>query len=535
VTLKNLKKELDFFEYYRIFVSWYSFIEKSLIKFKTQIFKKALRKDKQRFEWALKIYLEQSDLNLMKSEYQKNSRKIKPFKICINAWKELKKQLCNAILRVFSNFSRFFILYVDERKKRNFEIVLHQIEKNDVKRFILFPFKSLIEVESRYWATKLETTTFVWVLTKLSQYFDDDFFIVITDHFALKSTLQIRIIERRSQRLNEWVMFLFTFLSKMTIIHRFDKNHLNADELSRLTFVEDDKEEQRNTQKYDENDLILTLLISTEIAHSNFLNVVRDEILKNDVFERIFQKIINQMKNSKKFTEIANFKYQSYRLNSESKLLYLTKRTSSNRLCISTKLSKDILFHAHHANAHDEIHQIYDFLQRSIFMTNMKKKVTEYVTTCSFCQISKNFNQKSYEELQFISIFQKFFFEMSLNFVVKLLMIIKKNNAFLTVIDRFSKYVKLISETKSFSAAIWIERYWEFVYRSWKVFHRIVFDKDSKFTSEFWRKLFNKCDLKMNFITTYHFSANRSSKEIYSNRENRTSLFIDETIREVLK
>ncbi len=249
-------------------------------------------------------------------------------------------------------------------------------------------------------------------------------------------------------------MFLFTFLSKMTIIHRLDKNYFNADELSRLTFVENDKEEQKNTQKNDENDFILTLLISTEIAHLNFLDVVRDEILKNDVFKRIFQKIINQMKNSKNFIEIVNFKYQSYRLNSESKLLYFTKRTNSDRLCISTKLSKDILFHAHDANAHDEIYRIYDFLRKSVFMTDMRKKITEYVTTCSFCQISKNFNQKSYEKLQFISIFQKSLFEMSLNFVVKLLMIIKKNNAFLTMIDRFSKYVKLILKTKNFSTTI---------------------------------------------------------------------------------
>jgi hypothetical protein len=102
---------------------------------------------------------------------------------------------------------------------------------------------------------------------------------------------------------------------------------------------------------------------------------------------------------------------------------------------------------------------------------------------------------------------------MSLNFVVKLLMIIKKNNAFLTIIDRFSKYVKLISKTKSFSAAIWIKQYWEFVYKFWEILYRIVFDKDSKFTSKFWRKLFNKCDVKLNFITTYHSSANDQAKK----------------------
>jgi hypothetical protein len=167
VTLRNLKKELKFFEYYRNFVSWYSFIEKLLIKLKIQTFKEVFKKKRQRLEWTLKIYLKQSNLNLMRSEYQKNSKKIKSFKTCINAWKKLKKQLCNAIIRIFSNFSRFFILYVDENKERNFEIILHQIEKNDVKRFILFFFKSLTEIEFKYWATKIKTITFVWAFIKL--------------------------------------------------------------------------------------------------------------------------------------------------------------------------------------------------------------------------------------------------------------------------------------------------------------------------------------------------------------------------------
>jgi hypothetical protein len=70
----------------------------------------------------------------------------------------------------------------------------------------------------------------------------------------------------------------------------------------------------------------------------------------------------------------------------------------------------------------------------------------------------------------------------------------------------------LISKIKSFSAAIWIKRYWKSVYKFWEVFHRIMFDRDSKFTSEFWRKLFNKCDVKLNFITTYHSFANDQAK-----------------------
>jgi hypothetical protein len=220
------------------------------------------------------------------------------------------------------------------------------------------------------------------------------------------------------------------------------------------------------------------------------------------------------MKNSENFNEIVNFKYQSYCFYSESKFFYFTKRTNSDRLCISSKLSKNILFHAHDANAHNEIHRFYDFLRKSIFMINMKKKITKYVTTCSFYQIWKNLNQKSYEELQFISIFQKFLFEMSLNFVVKLFMIFEKNNAFLTITNLFFKYVELISKIESFSTAIWVERYWKSVYKFWKVLHRIVFDKDSKFTLKFWKELFNKCDVKLNFITRYHCSVNDQRRDL---------------------
>ncbi len=46
----ELEIDLKFFEYYREFVLWYSFIKKSLVKLKTQIFKNALKKKKQRLQ-----------------------------------------------------------------------------------------------------------------------------------------------------------------------------------------------------------------------------------------------------------------------------------------------------------------------------------------------------------------------------------------------------------------------------------------------------------------------------------------------------
>ncbi len=91
--------------------------------------------------------------------------------------------------------------------------------------------------------------------------------------------------------------------------------------------------------------------------------------------------------------------------------------------------------------------------------------------------------------------------------VVCLPLTTKGNNALLTVTDRFFKYVKLVPGTENSSAKTWAERYWETMYRFWGVPHHIVSDRDPKFTSEFWRELFAKCGVKLNFITTYHPSA----------------------------
>lgn len=87
---------------------------------------------------------------------------------CYQIWKTLKKALCDAFILTYFNFNKFFILYINENKKKEYEATIHQINKNDVKKSMLFISRDLIDVETKYWAIKLETKTFIWVLTKLS-------------------------------------------------------------------------------------------------------------------------------------------------------------------------------------------------------------------------------------------------------------------------------------------------------------------------------------------------------------------------------
>jgi hypothetical protein len=160
-------------------------------------------------------------------------------------------------------------------------------------------------------ATELETAALVWALTKLPQYFDDEPFTVIMDHSALKSAPQTRNTERRSARLNEWAMFLATYLPRMKIIHESGKAHLNADDLSRLACVENDDDKKQ----YQESESIISLSTKTDDTQTNFLNTVKEELSKDDIFGKIMNKIKKQIVQADFNNEEFNMTYHSYKLN----------------------------------------------------------------------------------------------------------------------------------------------------------------------------------------------------------------------------
>jgi spore germination protein YaaH len=107
----------------------------------------------------LKTYLEQPEVVLLKPDFQRRSRKIRPSKLYVDAWEELKKQLCNAKIRAFPGFSRPFILYVDGSKEhvsffasyRSFARYPDMMNKSRCRSLEMF--KSLAKEQTAYVAT----------------------------------------------------------------------------------------------------------------------------------------------------------------------------------------------------------------------------------------------------------------------------------------------------------------------------------------------------------------------------------------------
>ena len=142
--------------------------------------------------------------------------------------------------------------------------------------------------------------------------------------------------------------------------------------------------------------------------------------------------------------------YQSYKMNSVTNLLYFRSKSDSDRLCISESSWKRILQYAHNEHAYERVHRIYELFRKSIFISRMRFFVKEYVITCFACQLFKSFRQLSYDQLNSIEFFEESLSELNLNFVITLSLILKNHNAVMSIIDCFSKYIKMILEEKIF-------------------------------------------------------------------------------------
>ena len=436
--LKEFEMRLKFFDYYRFFVNHYAVIARSLVKLKIKSFASDFVKNRSRRDHVNRVRLrkDEESVDIEAKRDIKINFKFDVIEKCRQTWEKLKTTLCIALILVYFDFFKSFILYVDDSKKKEFETAIHQVNKEDVERSILFLSRDLSDAKTRYWAIELKIDALIWALIKLSQYFDDEIFTVITDHTTLKSTLQNKSFDRRSTRLNEWIMYLSIYLSRMKIVHRVKKSHNNVDELSRLLII--------YVHAY-------TYLVATIKISEKFLDKLKKSLKSNSIFKRIYEKLQQQIQNIINDVNDSITMYQFYKFDIDSDLLYLINRLNFDRVCISIVLKRDVIKFAHDNHAHEDIHRILNRIKASTYFSKMRKKMLVYVESCLVCQLFKFSRKLSYEQLNLIEITIQILTKLNMNFIIELFMISTKHNFLLIVIDRFSKYVRLIVDRENWS------------------------------------------------------------------------------------
>jgi transposase InsO family protein len=102
----------------------------------------------------------------------------------------------------------------------------------------------------------------------------------------------------------------------------------------------------------------------------------------------------------------------------------------------------------------------------------------------------------------------------TMDFITKLPMTIKQHDSIMVVVDKLTKAAHFIFVKKTPNTTNIVDIYLKEVARLHGIPKAIVSDRDSKFTSNFWKGLFKGLGTNLNFSTTYHPESDGQTKRV---------------------
>nr|ABA97807.1 retrotransposon protein, putative, Ty3-gypsy subclass [Oryza sativa Japonica Group] len=178
------------------------------------------------------------------------------------------------------------------------------------------------------------------------------------------------------------------------------------------------------------------------------------------------------------------------------------------RICVpDNKDLKDAIL----KEAHDTLYSIhpgstkmYQDLKERFWWASMKREIAEYVAVCDVCQRVKAEHQKPAGLLQPLKIPEWKWEEIGMDFITGLPRTSTGHDSIWVIVDRFIKVAHFIPVKTTYSGSQLAELYMARIVCLHGVPKKIVSDRGSQFTSNFWKKLQEEMGSKLNFSTAYH-------------------------------
>jgi transposase InsO family protein len=169
-------------------------------------------------------------------------------------------------------------------------------------------------------------------------------------------------------------------------------------------------------------------------------------------------------------------------------------------------LRKLILSEAHDTaySIHPGSTKMYYDLKERFWWYGMKRSVAEYVAICDTCQRVKAEHQRPAGLLQPLKIPEWKWEEITMDFIVGLPRTQKGYNSIWVVVDRLMKVAHFIPVNTTYSGSRLAELYISKVVYLHGVPKKIISNRGSQFTSQFWEQLHDSLDMKLRFSTAYH-------------------------------
>src|SRR6185369_5885441 len=199
--------------------------------------------------------------------------------------------------------------------------------------------------------------------------------------------------------------------------------------------------------------------------------------------------------------QVARTKYFEFR----NDAIYLKE---GNRMAIpSSKQLQTLLLQEHHdinTAGHLGIDKTYESISRNFYWPKMIKDVKKYIGSCDTCQRNKGTNQQPAGLLQPLAIPNQRWEQISMDFITQLPTTQQGHDAIFVVVDRLTKRAHFIPTHTSVTAPEVATLFLNTIFKDHGIPRTIISDRDARFTSHFWKALFQKLGTKLAMSTAFH-------------------------------
>jgi hypothetical protein len=439
--------------YYRRFIDNFSAIASPLTD---------LLRDDVKFEWAAK---QQSSMNT------------------------LKRAITSAPTLIVPDLNQPFIVHSDAS---GYAIsgVLSQL-RDGVEHPVAFLSRKMNAAERNYDVREQELLALVTCCREWRHYLEAAPHTTInTDHASLQYLLtQKEFTNRRQARWSELIQSVLPHIVPI----KGDSNVV-ADPLSRRPDLRDDT-------SIDYLDSILCAPVSIVLPDSTLIDDVREAYTDDEQWKNFIER---QQSEENEHYEVVDG------------LIYVKQ---GHRLVIpdSAELKRKIIAEHHNNNisGHRGVTKTHVEIKQHFYWPQMKRDVTEYVTTCPTCIVSKYTNQHPAGLLQPIPLPDRRWQQVTMDFVSGIPTTSNHSyNMIMVVVDRLSKYAHFVPcyTTNSAKDIAWL--FYDHIVRLHGVPEVIISDRDVRFDNEFWQLLCQRMGTEVRMTTAYHPEADGQTERV---------------------
>jgi hypothetical protein len=290
----------------------------------------------------------------------------------------------------------------------------------------------------------------------------------------------------------------------------FDQPTLNARQSRWLEFLSEYEFDIKHI-KGKENNVVDALSRRVHELHATTISMYQSD-LKHRILEAA--KLDLQYKELVEKLQQGNLqqKIEEYKLDNDEIIMYRGRNYVPN----SHELKKMILREIHNVPyvGHPGYQKTIAAIKIQYYWLGMKKEVVYFIAKCLECQKVKVDNRHPARLLHPLPIPEWKWEVVTMDFITKLPKTNKQHDSIMVVVDKLTKAAHFIPVNLTHKEANIVDVYMREISRLHGIPKTIVSDRDPKFTSKFWKGLFNGFVTNLNFSTAYHLESDGQTERV---------------------